>query len=76
MPVRDSASYASVHMTNYSRRLVRSADSHDQRPPGTEACMCKCYWLFVHCPAYLFAHSAVDRPVPVGKGREGRRLVA
>ena len=28
------------------------------------------YWLSVHCPAHLFTHSAVDRPVCVGKGRE------
>jgi len=29
------------------------------------------YWLTVYCPAYLFTHSAVVRPVRVGKGRGG-----
>jgi len=28
------------------------------------------YWLSVHCLAYLFTHSAMDRPVDVEKGRE------
>ena len=39
----------------------------------SSVCVCKCvrcYWLSVHSPSYLFAHSAVDRPVRVGKGRE------
>jgi len=32
------------------------------------------YWLTAYCPTYYFTHSAMDRPLHVG--REGMRLVA
>jgi len=77
MPVRDSASRASHSrgklwgMSRWSAaqlnwRYVHYACCHAPRPPGVEGV----YWLSVHCPAYLFTHSAMNRPVRVGKGRE------
>ena len=71
--VRDASSHAR-RPPGAEGRYVRDASSHARRPPGAEGVymsrwVCG-YWLSVHYPAYLFTHSAVDRPVHVGKQRE------
>ena len=54
------------------------AHSHAPRLPAVarHACVFVSVCATTDCqsiaPAYLFAHSAVDRPVSVGKGREGK----